>query len=199
STYWAAGAMAFTPEGQTLLTGGAGTVMGTPPRTAACLAVIWPCPAWSTWPMTTCSTSPGSAPARSRAALMARPPSSTAGSEASAPPKRPMGVLAPAQMTGWVRSNMAVPPSPALAPSLPPGVPPARRDDGRELHGAGDPLEPDRPDVLEAGGLGRRGRHDLGRHQDLAGPGLVHDAGGHVDDPAVAVAVPEPDRPRRDA
>jgi hypothetical protein len=62
--------------------------------------------------MTTCSTAAGSAPARSRAAATARPPSSTAGSEARAPPNRPMGVLAPAQMTGWVRSNMAVPPSP---------------------------------------------------------------------------------------
>src|SRR5215207_6203757 len=122
STYWAAVAMALSPDRQTLLTVRAGTVIGTPPRNAACRAVIWPCPAWSTWPMITCSTAPGSAPARSRAALMASPPSSTADSEARAPPKRPIGVRAPAQITGWVRSNMVVPPSPYAGPSLPPGV-----------------------------------------------------------------------------
>src|SRR5215211_3928793 len=126
STYWAAVAMAFSPDRQTLLTVRAGTVMGIPPRTAACLAVICPCPAWRTWPMTTCSTDAGSAPARSRAAATARPPSSTAGSGASAPPNRPMGVLAPAQMTGWVRSNMVVPPSPALLRVYRPVRPPGR-------------------------------------------------------------------------
>src|SRR4029453_13847193 len=118
STYWAAVAMAFRPDRQTLLTVRAGTVMGIPPRTAACLAVIWPCPAWRTCPMTTCSTAAGSTPARSRAAEIARPPSSTAGSGASAPPNRPMGVLAPAQITGWVPSNMEVPPfAPGVAVS----------------------------------------------------------------------------------
>ena len=32
---------------------GTGTVIGTPPLTAACRAVIWPAPAWMTWPMIT--------------------------------------------------------------------------------------------------------------------------------------------------
>ena len=100
STYWAAVAMALSPDRQTLLTVRAGTVIGIPAPAAACLAVIWPCPAWRTWPMTTCSTASGGTPARPRAARTALPPSSTADSPASTPPNRPMGVLAPAQITG---------------------------------------------------------------------------------------------------
>ena len=121
STYWAAVAMALSPDRQTLLTVRAGTVIGIPARAAACLAVIWPCPAWRTWPMTTCSTASGGTPARPRAARTALPPSSTADSAASTPPNRPMGVLAPAQITGWVRSNMDGPPSPALVRVYRPG------------------------------------------------------------------------------
>src|SRR6266536_1597910 len=106
STYCAAVAMALVPDRQTLLTVRAGTVIGTPARTAAWRAVIWPCPAWSTWPMTTCSAAPGEIPARSQALAMARPPSSTAVSGDRTPPNRPTGVRAPAQMTGCVRSNI---------------------------------------------------------------------------------------------
>src|SRR6266487_3334150 len=64
STYWAAVAIALMPDRQTLLTVRAGTVIGTPARVAAWRAVIWPWPAWSTWPMTTCRTASGEMPAR---------------------------------------------------------------------------------------------------------------------------------------
>ena len=46
-------AIAFTPERHTLLIVSAGTVIGMPALAAACRAVIWPWPAWSTWPITT--------------------------------------------------------------------------------------------------------------------------------------------------
>ena len=45
--------MALTPDRHTLLTVVAGTVMGMPALTAAWRAVIWPAPAWRTWPMNT--------------------------------------------------------------------------------------------------------------------------------------------------
>ena len=45
--------MVLSPERHTLLTVVAGTVMGIPAFTAAWRAVIWPAPAWSTWPMNT--------------------------------------------------------------------------------------------------------------------------------------------------
>ena len=45
--------MALRPERQTLLTVVAGTVIGMPALTAAWRAVIWPAPAWITWPMNT--------------------------------------------------------------------------------------------------------------------------------------------------
>ena len=41
-------AIAASPDRQTLFTVIAGTVIGTPPLTAACRAVICPSPAWST-------------------------------------------------------------------------------------------------------------------------------------------------------
>jgi hypothetical protein len=43
--------MEFRPDRQTLLIVVAGTVSGMPAFTAAWRAVIWPCPACSTWPM----------------------------------------------------------------------------------------------------------------------------------------------------
>ena len=43
----------FRPERHTLLIVLAGTVIGMPPFTAAWRAVIWPCPARITWPMST--------------------------------------------------------------------------------------------------------------------------------------------------
>ena len=50
---WSAMAIALSPDRQTLLTVRAGTVIGIPPLTAACRAVIWPAPAWITCPMIT--------------------------------------------------------------------------------------------------------------------------------------------------
>ena len=52
-TIWSAMYTALSPERHTLLIVMAGTLMGMPAFTAACRAVIWPWPAWSTWPMTT--------------------------------------------------------------------------------------------------------------------------------------------------
>ena len=50
---WSAIAIAFSPDRHTLFTVSAGTVIGMPPLTAACRAVICPAPAWMTWPMIT--------------------------------------------------------------------------------------------------------------------------------------------------
>ncbi len=50
---WSASAIASRPDRQTLLIVSAGTSMEMPPLTAACRAVIWPAPAWITWPMIT--------------------------------------------------------------------------------------------------------------------------------------------------
>ncbi len=50
---WSASAIALMPERQTLLMVIEGTSIGTPPLTAAWRAVIWPLPAWMTWPMMT--------------------------------------------------------------------------------------------------------------------------------------------------
>ena len=44
------------PEAQTLLTVSEGTSFGIPPLIWAWREGIWPCPAWSTWPITTFST-----------------------------------------------------------------------------------------------------------------------------------------------
>jgi hypothetical protein len=45
--------MAFRPDRQTLLIVIAGTSRGMPASMAAWRAVIWPVPAWITWPMMT--------------------------------------------------------------------------------------------------------------------------------------------------
>jgi len=45
--------MALMPERQTLLMVIAGTSCGMPASMAAWRAVIWPAPAWRTWPMIT--------------------------------------------------------------------------------------------------------------------------------------------------
>ena len=66
--------MVLSPDRQTLLTVVAGTVMGMPALAAAWRAVIWPVPAWRTWPMKHVVDLVGATPARSRAAAMAKPP-----------------------------------------------------------------------------------------------------------------------------
>ena len=101
--------MVLSPERHTLLMVVACTVIGMPAATAAWRAVIWPCPAWRTWPIKTSSTSSGATPARSRAARMATPPSCIAVKPASAPESLPMGVRAPATMTdvGTRRTSFA--------------------------------------------------------------------------------------------
>ncbi len=96
---WSARAMASRPDRHTLLMVTDGTVMGMPALTAAWREGICPAPAWRTWPMMTYSTDSGATPARSRAALMATPPSSTADSPDREPSSLPIGVRAPATMT----------------------------------------------------------------------------------------------------
>jgi hypothetical protein len=98
--------MVLRPDRQTLLMVVACTDMGMPPRTAACRAVIWPWPAWSTWPMSTSSTSAGATPARRSASAMAKPPSCIAVKPDSAPDSFPMGVRAPATMTDVDTANL---------------------------------------------------------------------------------------------
>jgi hypothetical protein len=86
-------------DAQTLLIVSAPTSFGMPAPIAACRAGAWPAPACSTWPMITYSTSPGSRPARSSAALITIEPSSVAGLSASPPPSLPNGVRAVETMT----------------------------------------------------------------------------------------------------
>ena len=50
---WSAIAIALMPDRHTLLMVIDGTLIGMPPLTAAWRAVIWPAPAWMTWPMIT--------------------------------------------------------------------------------------------------------------------------------------------------
>src|SRR3954454_16065402 len=87
------------PEAQTLLMVSEETSFGMPALIWAWREGIWPWPAWRTCPMTTCWTCSGSTFARSRAALMASPPSSVASTEARAPPILPMGVRAEPRIT----------------------------------------------------------------------------------------------------
>ncbi len=96
---WSASAIASRPDRHTLLIVSAGTFIGMPALTAAWRAGIWPAPAWSTWPMITYCTWSPPIPARSRAALIAKPPRSAPEKDFSEPSNRPMGVRAPATIT----------------------------------------------------------------------------------------------------
>ena len=53
---WSAMAMAEVPDRHTLFTVSEGISLGMPAAMAACRDVIWPVPAWMTWPMITYST-----------------------------------------------------------------------------------------------------------------------------------------------
>src|SRR4051812_39435415 len=86
------------PEAQTLFTVSDETSFGMPALICAWREGICPCPAWRTWPMTTCSTWSGATSARSRAASIALPPSSVASSVESPPPSFPNGVRAVARI-----------------------------------------------------------------------------------------------------
>ena len=114
--------MAFSPDRQTLLTVRAGTVAGHAAPDRGLPGRDLSSPGLEHVAHDHVLDRAGVGPGPLQGGRMAHPPRSAAGSEASAPPNRPMGVLAPAQITGWVRSNMVVPPSPALVPSLPSGT-----------------------------------------------------------------------------
>src|SRR5680860_734086 len=87
------------PEAHTLFTVSEETSLGMPPLIWACRDGTCPCPAWSTWPNTTCCTWSGATAARSSACSIAWPPRSVASSEASAPPIFPKGVRAVPRIT----------------------------------------------------------------------------------------------------
>src|SRR6266550_866387 len=88
--------MADMPDRHTLLIVIAGISFGIPAAIDACRAVICPCPAWMTCPMTVYSTWSASMAARSSAERIAAPPRSTARIGARPPRNFPMGVRAPA-------------------------------------------------------------------------------------------------------
>ena len=90
---------ARTPEAHTLLIVSEVTSIGMPASIWACRDGICPWPACSTWPITTCCTWPGSTAARSRAALIAIPPSLVAEREDKPPPSFPTGVRAALRIT----------------------------------------------------------------------------------------------------
>ena len=70
------------------------TSLGIPALIWAWRDGIWPWPACSTWPITTCWTWSGLISARSSAASIAVPPSSVASTLDSPPPSLPKGVRA---------------------------------------------------------------------------------------------------------
>jgi hypothetical protein len=75
---WSAISTARTLDAQTLLIVSEPISFGRPAPIDACLEGAWPEPAWSTWPMSTYSTSSFWMPARSMAARIASAPSSGA-------------------------------------------------------------------------------------------------------------------------
>ncbi len=87
------------PEAQTLLIVSEGTSFGMPPLIWAWREGIWPWPACSTWPKTTCWICSGATPERSSAASIATPPRSVASRVESPPPIFPIGVRAVPRMT----------------------------------------------------------------------------------------------------
>src|SRR5690606_21742410 len=90
---------AFMPEPHILFTVVQPAASGSPPPSEAWRAGAWPCPAGSTQPMMTSSTSSGFTFARSTAARMAAAPSSGAAQSLSSPWNAPIGVRAAETMT----------------------------------------------------------------------------------------------------
>src|SRR5690606_15390250 len=87
------------PERHTLLTLCAGVPQPIPAPSAAWRAGFWPEPAGSTCPMITASTAAASTPPRPSAPSIAKAPSCGAGTEDSAPWRRPWGVRAAVTIT----------------------------------------------------------------------------------------------------
>ncbi len=96
---WSSMPVARMPEAHTLLIVSEETSLGIPALICAWREGIWPWPAWSTWPMTTCWTVSGATSARSSAALIAVAPSSVASREERPPPSLPIGVRAAERIT----------------------------------------------------------------------------------------------------
>ena len=86
-------------DAHTLLIVSEVTSIGIPALICACRLGIWPCPACSTVPITTCSTWVGSTSARCSASRIATPPRCVAGSVERPPPSLPIGVRALLRIT----------------------------------------------------------------------------------------------------
>src|SRR6266536_1857604 len=91
--------MAFVPEPHAMFTVNAGFSSPSPLRYATWRAGLGPFPAWRAWPKTSSSTSAAWTFARSRAAVTAWTPRSTAATSENAPRNFPTGVRAPSTMT----------------------------------------------------------------------------------------------------
>src|SRR3954453_2571371 len=170
-TYWSARPTARRLEAQTLLTVSDGTSFGMPPLIWAWREGTWPCPACRTCPKTTCSTCSGATSARSSAPRIAVAPSSTASTDARAPPIFPNGVRAVPRMTVFgMRARIVTGrgrPRPASVRLL------VQRANGQD----------DPPERLVCHARERRvPREDRGRDPDPA---------ARVDDRLVAVRVPD--------
>ena len=95
---------------------------------------IWPCPACSTVPITTCSTCSGATSARWSASRIATPPRCVAGSVERPPPSLPIGVRALLRITvrgmqpslltcaGWTSLRLRTPRPPRSADTIVVGV-----------------------------------------------------------------------------
>ena len=164
--------VARTLEAQTLLIVSEETSLGMPASICAWREGIWPWPACSTWPITTCWTWSGATPARSRAALIAIPPSSVAWSEERPPPSLPTGVRAVPRITVLDMRQIRWPPAGVDSSSIrrpcngrprnhrAPRSHRRRHDRGRRLRGRGRRPRPARRAARRAAGVGR-GAHRL--------------------------------------
>src|SRR4051794_30022186 len=101
TTRFAAIATACSPDEQNRFTVMAAALLGSPARSEACRAMLWPvAPSPKPQPITTSSTSPGSTPARSTACLITCPPISAPCVRLNAPRIAfPIGVRAVETMT----------------------------------------------------------------------------------------------------
>ena len=98
-TAWSIIPTARTLDAQTLLIVSEVTSIGMPASICAWRDGIWPWPACSTVPITTCSTCSGATSARSSASRIATPPRCVAGSVDRPPPSLPIGVRALLRIT----------------------------------------------------------------------------------------------------
>ena len=152
---------ARTLDAHTLLIVSEETSLGMPASIWAWREGICPWPAWRTCPMTTCWTWSGSTPARSRAALIAIPPSSVAWSEERPPPSLPTGVRAVPRITVLdMREHSSIGAEWTSAPPPTPPQPPAPTPSRSAYSRGGGRSRPARRAAGRAARVGR-GAHRL--------------------------------------